>query len=194
MVTASPLTATGTLTLATAIPVAMVTLTLATAIPVAMATLTLATAIPVAMATPTLAIPVATGTATATKGIATAATKGIATAATKGIATAATKGTATAATKGTAMAATEGTATVITGYRKSKRHRGDAVNKWRLVQKLLLFEIVRVPRPDWRRLQLEQQRRQPKPRSRYRLAARRIYAIWRQLQLGCSGGTIMALR
>jgi len=99
------------------------------------------------MATPTLAtvIPVATATATVTKGIATAATKGIATAATKGTAMAETEGTATAATKGTAMAETEGTATaIITGYRKSKRYRGDAANKWRLVQKLLLFEIVRV--------------------------------------------------
>jgi hypothetical protein len=56
---------------------------------------------------------------------------------TKGIATA-------AATKGTAMAETEGTATAITGYRKSDRYRRDAANKWRLVQKLLLFEIVRV--------------------------------------------------
>src|SRR6266576_4451321 len=76
-----------------------------------------------AMGTPTLAtaIPAATATATETKGIATAA-----------------------ATKGTAMAETEGTATAITGYRKSNRYRGDAANKWRLVQKLLLFEIVRV--------------------------------------------------
>src|SRR4029077_16879428 len=32
----------------------------------------------------------------------------------------------------------------ITGYRKSKPCRGDAANKWRLVQKLLLIEIVRV--------------------------------------------------
>src|SRR6266540_3917139 len=93
MVTASPLTATGTPTLATAIPAATGTPTLATAIPVAMATPTLATAIPVA-------------TATATE--------------------------------------TEGTATAITGYRKSNRYRGDAANKWLLVQKLLLFEIVRV--------------------------------------------------
>ena len=100
MVTASPLTATGTPTLATAIPVA-------------------------------------TATATETKGIATAAaTKGT-TATTKGIATA-------AATKGTAMAETEGTATAITGYRKSDRYRGDAANKWRLVQKLGLFEFARV--------------------------------------------------
>jgi hypothetical protein len=45
---------------------------------------------------------------------------------------------------GTAMAETEGTATAITGYRKSNHYRGDAANKWRLVQKLLLFEIVRV--------------------------------------------------
>jgi hypothetical protein len=86
----------------------------------------------VAMATPTLA----TATATETKGIATAA-------ATKGT-TATIKGIATAATKGTAMAETEGTATAITGYRKSNRYRGGAANKWRLVQKLLLFEIVRV--------------------------------------------------
>jgi hypothetical protein len=80
-------------------------------------------------ATPTLAtaIPVAMATATETKGT-----------------TATTKGIATAATKGTAMAETEGTATAITGYRKRDRYRGDAVNKWRLVQKLLLFEIVRV--------------------------------------------------
>jgi hypothetical protein len=92
---------------------------------------------------------VALATATETKGIATAATKGT-TATTKGIATAATKGT-TATTKGTATAATKGTtattkgiATAITGYRKSERYRGDAANKWRLVQKLLLFEIVRV--------------------------------------------------
>jgi hypothetical protein len=99
MVTPSPLTATGTPTLATAIPVA-------------------------------------TATATETKDIATAA-------ATKGT-TATTKGIAAAATKGTAMAETEGTATAITGYRKSDRYRGDAANKWRLVQKLLLFEIVRV--------------------------------------------------
>src|SRR4029453_17985826 len=120
MVTANPLTPTRTPTLATAIPAAT-------------ATPTLATAIQVATATPTLA----TATATETKGIATAATKGIATAA-------ATKGIATAATKGTAMAETEGTATAITGYRKSKRYRGDAANKWRLVRKLLLFEIVRV--------------------------------------------------
>ena len=106
MVTASPLTATGTLTLATAIPAAT--------------------------ATPTLA----TATATETKGIPTAAATKRTTATTKGI--------ATAATKGTAMAETEGTATAITGYRKSNRYRGDAANKWRLVQKLLLFEIVRV--------------------------------------------------
>ncbi len=126
MVTASPLTATGTPTLATAIPAATTTPTLATAIPAAMATPTLATA-----------IPAATATATETKGIATAAaTKGT-TATTKGIATA-------AATKGTAMAETEGTATAITGYRKSDRYRGDAANKWRLVQKLRLFELARV--------------------------------------------------
>jgi hypothetical protein len=91
------------------------------------------------MATPTLA----TATATETKGIATAATKGTAMAETEGT-TATTKGIATATTKGTAMAETEGTATAITGYRKSNRYRGDAANKWRLVQKLLLFEIVRV--------------------------------------------------
>jgi hypothetical protein len=106
------------------------------------------------MATPTLAtaIPVATATATETKDIATAAatkgttatTKGIATAATKGIAMAETEGTATAAIKGTAMAETEGTATAITGYRKSDRYRGDAANKWRLVQKLRLFELALV--------------------------------------------------
>jgi hypothetical protein len=120
MFTASPLTATGTPTLATAIPAATATPTLATA------------------------IPVATATPTETKGIATAAaTKGT-TATTKGIATAATKGT-TATIKGTATAATEGTATAITGYnRKSDRYRGDAANKWRSVQKLLPFEIVRV--------------------------------------------------
>jgi hypothetical protein len=41
------------------------------------------------------------------------------------------------------MAETEGTATAITGYRKSNRYRGDAANKWRLVKKLLLFEIAR---------------------------------------------------
>jgi hypothetical protein len=68
-------------------------------------------------------------------------TKGIATAATKGT-TATTKGIATVATKDTAMAETEGTATAITGHRKSKRYRGDAANKWRVVQKLLLFEIA----------------------------------------------------
>src|SRR5947208_8733324 len=125
MVTASPSTVPGPLMLATAIPAAMATPTLATAIPAATATPTLATA-----------IPGATATATETKGIATAA-------ATKGT-TATTKGIATAATKGTAMAETEGTATAITGYRKSNRYRRDAANKWRLVQKLLLFEIVRV--------------------------------------------------
>ena len=42
------------------------------------------------------------------------------------------------------MAETEGTAIAITGYRKSDRYLGDAASKWRLVQKLLLFEIVRV--------------------------------------------------
>jgi hypothetical protein len=116
MVTASPLTATGTPTLATAIPVATAT------------------------ATETKGI----ATAAATKGT-TATTKGIATAAaTKGTAMAETEGTATAATKGTAMAETEGTATAITGYRKSDRYRGDAANKWRLVQKLGLFEFARV--------------------------------------------------
>src|SRR6266850_637077 len=83
MVTASLLTATGTPTVATAIPATTATPTLATAIPVATATPTLATATP-----------------TETKGIATAAT----------------------------------------GYRKSDRYRGDAANKWRLVQKLPPFE------------------------------------------------------
>jgi hypothetical protein len=137
MVTASRLTATGTPTLATAIPAVTATLTLATAIPAATATLTLATAIPAATATPMLA----TATATETKGIATAVApegntatiKGIATAATKGTAMAETEGT-TATTKGIATAATKGTATAITGYRKSKRYREDAANKWRLVQ------------------------------------------------------------
>src|SRR4029453_8160256 len=142
MVTASPLTATGTPTLATAIPAATATPPLATAIPVAMATPTLATAIPVATATAMETKGIAT--AAATKGT-TATTKGIATAAPTEGTTATTKGIATAAaTKGTAMAEIEGTATAITGYRKSDRYRRDAANKWRLVQKLLLFEIVRV--------------------------------------------------
>jgi hypothetical protein len=64
---------------------------------------TLATAIPVATATPTETKGIAT--AAATKGT-TPTTKGIATAATKGIATAATKGTAIAETEGTAPAIT----------------------------------------------------------------------------------------
>jgi hypothetical protein len=72
----------------------------------------------------------------------TTATKGT-TAITKGTATAATKGT-TAATEGTATATTKGTATAITGYRKNARYRRDAANKWRLVQKLPLFELARV--------------------------------------------------
>ena len=126
MVTASPLTATPTPV--TAIPAATATPTLATVIRVATVTPTLATVIPVATVTPTLAtaIPVAT---------ATAATEGT---------TATTKDIATAATQGTVMAETERTATAIIGYRKSKPYRGDAANKWRLLQKLLLFEIVRV--------------------------------------------------
>ena len=108
----------------------------------AMGTPTLATAIPVATATPTETKGIAT--AAATKGTAMAETEGTATAAATEGTTATTKGIATAATKGTAMAETEGTATAITGYRKSNRYRGDAANKWLLVQKLLLFEIVRV--------------------------------------------------
>jgi hypothetical protein len=64
---------------------------------------------------------------------------------TKAIATAAaTKGT-TATTKAIAMAETERTAPAITGYRKSDRYRGDAANKWRLVQKLPPFEIAFMP-------------------------------------------------
>jgi hypothetical protein len=134
MVTASPLTATPTPV--TVIPAATATPTLATVIRVATVTPTLATVIPVATVTPTLAtaIPVATATA-ATQGTAMAETEGT---------TATTKDIATAATQGTAMAETERTATAIIGYRKSKPYREDAANKWRLLQKLLLLEIVRV--------------------------------------------------
>ena len=131
MVTASPLTA-------TAIPAATATPTQATVIRVATVTPTLATAIPMATATAATK-----GTTATTKGIATAATQGTAMAETEDT-TATTKDIATAATQGTAMAEIEGTATAITGYRKSKPYRGDAANKWRLLQKLLLFEIVRL--------------------------------------------------
>ena len=82
-------------------------------------------------------------TASPVTATATTAIQGTATTATKGTATAATKGT-TATTNGTATAATKGTATAIPGYRKSDRRRRDAANKWRLVQKLLLFEFARV--------------------------------------------------
>ena len=73
---------------------------------------------------------------------ATTAIQGTAITATKGT-TAITKGT-TATTKGIAPATTKGTATAITGHRKNARYRRDAANKWRLVQKLPLFEIALV--------------------------------------------------